>query len=228
MNAFQRTSECLEIDELVGVLDGADEQHKRRVESHIAGCAHCRTELALFRGFESAVVRPEEQRDVDAIVASLRKRSPAAPEPWWKSIWWKSIWKPRLLMPAGLATAAAMIAIMIGIQHRPGQLPISGDEQVMRSSKVTVVSPVGDLPESARSLAWRAVSGAARYRVSILEVDRTELWSTMVQQTNASVPAAVVQKMAPLKTLFWNVQALDSSGSVIAESGLTRFRVMPR
>ena len=37
MNAFQRTSECLEIDELVGALDGADEQHKRRVESHIAG-----------------------------------------------------------------------------------------------------------------------------------------------------------------------------------------------
>jgi hypothetical protein len=224
MNAFQRTSQCLGIDELVTALDGADEQHKRQVESHIAECAHCRTELALFRGFESAQVRPEEQRDVNAIVASLRKRSPAAPEPWWKSMW-----KPRLLMPAGLATAAAMIAIMVGIQHRPGQPSlIPGDEQVMRSSKVTVVSPVGDLVEPARSLAWYTVVGASSYRVTILEADRTELWSTTVQQTTADVPAGVVQKMAPLKTLFWKVQALDSSGSVLVESGLTRFRVLPR
>lgn len=221
--AFQRTADCLTIDDLIMALEGADPELKRQTEAHLETCANCRTELALFRGFESAPVRPDEQRDVNSIVARLRKSSPVARE-----AWWKSIWKPRLLMPVAIATAAAMMIIAVGIRHQSSDTLMPGDEQVMRSRQIAVVSPAGDLTQPARSLEWGAVPGARSYRVSILEVDRTPLWTATVQQTHSAVPKDVMQRMAPLKTLLWKVEALDETGSVFSESQLTRFRVTPR
>src|SRR5207302_1900018 len=107
--------------------------------------------------------------------------------------WWKALLKPRFAMPVAFATAA-MIAVMVGIQHRPDQSVIPGGEQVMRSRQVAVISPIGDLREPARNLVWRAVPGAASYRVTIFEALLTQLWTATVQDSNTAVPDATVQK----------------------------------
>lgn len=219
MNVFRNTPDCLTLDELVTALEGTDPDEKLQAEAHLATCAHCRTELNLFRSFEAGEVRPDERRAVDAIAAELRKHSPAARQPWWKGFW-----SPRMLMPAGLAAAAALLAVML-IQQRPAQLPITGQDQVLRSRQVEAVAPVGDQRNPARSLEWRAVDGAAGYRVTLLEADHTELWSAAVKQTHSELPPAVVAKITAGKTLLWRVEALDASGAMRAESGLIRFRI---
>jgi hypothetical protein len=90
-----------------------------------------------------------------------------------------------------------------------------GDEQVMRSSQVTVVSPVGDLVEPARRLEWRSVSGAARYRVSILEADRSELWST-----NGQFVALAVQNPNPGPvSVTFQLQSTGATTSIVLPSG---------
>lgn len=222
-DAFAATPDCFEIDELSLLLDGKrGEQLQRRAEKHVAGCMHCQTELALLREFESPAVRPTEQSDVNWIVSRLRKNSPAAPLPWWKQIW-----SSRILIPASIALATALIAIGIGLQMRQtpySPVPAPGRE-VMRSQSVDTVSPLGDVTLAPAEFKWRAVAGASRYRVRLFEVDRTELWNTTVSQTSVALDDSVREKIVPLKSLLWDVTALDDAGTVLASSGLQRFRL---
>ena len=221
--AFAPTPDCFEIDELSLLLDGKrGEQLQRRAETHLAGCLHCQNEIALLREFESPAVRAGEQNDVNWIVSRLRKNSPAAPLPWWKQI--GSI---RILVPASLALATALIATGIGLQMRQTPYsPVSAPgREVMRSQSVDILSPLGDLTAAPTMMKWRAVAGASRYRVRLLEVDRTELWKTTVSQTSVALDESVRQKIAPLKSLLWDVTALNDTGTALASSGLQRFRL---
>ena len=215
--------ECAAIDELALLLDGRrGEELQRRAEAHVAGCLHCQTELALLREFESPAIRPEEQRDVNWIVARLRKNPTVAPVPWWKQIW-----TARFLAPASIALATAIIAIAIGLNMRQSPLsPVPGPgREVMRSQAVELMSPTGDIKSAPAELRWRPVAGASSYRVRLLEVDRTELWSTTVSQSSVALPGAVREKIVPLKTLMWEITALDDAGALVASSGLQAFRL---
>ena len=211
------------IDELALVLEGRrGEELQRQAEAHTASCLHCRTELALLREFESPAIRAAEQRDVNWIVARLRKNSPAAPVPWWKQIW-----TIRFLAPASIALATALIVIGIGLNMRQtpfSPVPAPGRE-VMRSQSLDIIAPLGDLTTLPTELKWRAVTGATHYRVRLLEVDHTELWNTTVSQTSAALPGAVREKIVPLKTLLWEITALDDAGNLVAGSGFQVFRL---
>jgi len=226
---FGPTADCVAIDELSLLLDGRrGEEQKRRAEAHVEGCAHCRAEIALLQEFESSAIRPHEQRDVNWIVARLRKNQPAQP-----LSWWKRMWTVPMLAPITIGLATALIAIGIGLEmrHSPGQ-PFSpssggssGSGEVMRSLSVDVVGPIGDLAQRPAELRWKPVAGASRYMVRVFEVDRTELWSTTVKETSVALPSVVQAKIVPLKTLMWEVRAIDASGSVLANSGPESFRL---
>lgn len=222
--AFASTPECLPVDELDVVLEGRRGDEMRRLaEAHLVKCVHCKTELSLLREFENPTVRPEEQSDVKWIAARLRKNSPAAPAPWWKQLW-----NIRVLAPASLALVAGLIAIGIGLQsrHSVEGIPQTGGGEVMRSQSMPVTGPVGDVTTRPERLEWHAVPGARNYRVRVIEVDRTELWTTTVPETSVALNSAVVKQIVPLKTLMWEVSALDSAGTVISSSGLQSFRLV--
>ncbi|MDQ6758608.1 MAG: hypothetical protein M3Z32_01935 [Acidobacteriota bacterium] len=227
---FGPTADCLEIDELALVLAGRrGEASQSMARAHVDACAYCSTELALLDEFENAAAQPGEQADVDAIVARLRKASPTAPQPWWESFL-ERLWTPRMLAPVSIAFAAVLIAITVGVQsrHYSGQPVVLPEHEVTRSQSVAVVSPIGDQTEAPHQLQWRAVDGANRYRVQFMEVDRTELWSTTVTQTSTPLPNNIRQEILPLKTLLWQVTALDAAGQVLASSGFQSFRVQSR
>jgi hypothetical protein len=214
------TPECIPIEDVVTLLDLPPGAALRvDCERHVAACVWCSTELALYREFQTAEPKPEERQAVSAIVARLRKNSPAAPEPWWSRIR-----RPRFLAPAAVALAAAAVLLVVN-PRRPDQLqPV---DTVMRSAQINALSPAGDLDAPPSVLQWSQVPGAARYDVRLLEVDRTELWRTAVNSNSAELPASVRARITPSKKLLWEVNAIDSSGKQLTSSGLQSFTLKP-
>ena len=228
--ALGPAADCMEIDQLAAALEGRrGEEPRSQASAHVANCTYCRAELALLQEFESPAIQAEEQSAVDAIAARLRRTSPAAPLPWWKGLL-EQFWTPRILAPVSIGFAALFVAITIGIQsrHSPGQPIILPEHEVTRSQAVPVIGPVGDQAQAPHELQWQAAAGANSYSVKLMEVDRTELWSTTVSHTSVPLPPNILAKIAPLKTLIWQVTALDATGAVLASSGPQQFQLQGR
>ncbi len=222
---FGPTADCMELEELTRSLDGRlGEDRKRLAKTHVAECAHCRTELALFSEFDGPTLQAGEQADVAAIVAELRQNEPVVPAP---VSWWQQLWTPRILAPVALGFASLLVVVVVSFQPKssPSQPFVPNANEVVRSQSIEVIGPVGDIAQSPSVLAWRAVPGAASYRVRVAEVDRTELWSGTVGSSEAALPVHVRSRIVPLKTLVWEVTAVDVSGATIARSGLEPFRL---
>lgn len=235
-SALGQTAACPEIEQLGRYEDGALEPMQRMsVEQHVAECGHCQAELALLREFEAAEVRPEEQRPLEWIRARLQERAgeihEATAKPEARS-WWQAIFATPMLGRAALVLGCLLILVSGSLYLRRGSAPVlntgtgSGAE-VMRSIDVVLVAPRGDLAAAPTSLEWQAVSGAVRYQVQIMEVDRSELWKGETAVGRIAIPDAVRARIVPAKSLLWQVVAFDASGRRIGASNPEKFRVSP-
>jgi len=204
--------------------------------SHVETCAYCRAELELYQIFQAGEIEPGEAGAVSEITERLRARSQqsfgrersqvAAGRSWWRTILATS-W----LTPAALTVAGLLVAIAIGLQLRHGGPPTlhpvnEAGQPVMRSTAVAVIAPVGDLQAPPTRIQWRALPGAVKYRVRLLEVDSNELWAAEAVGAFIDLPAAVQARIVPGKSILCQVSAYSSSGARIAESELIRFRVL--
>ena len=88
-----------------------------------------------------------------------------------------------------------------------------------------IIAPLGDLSRRPVEFRWQPVNGAAAYSVRLMKIDQTELWSTTVSNAAVSIPATVLERIVPGKTLIWQVNAQASSGAILAESRPRQFRV---
>jgi len=217
---FGSTAECPPVEELVKALEAPRTGETRAAcEQHIASCAYCSAQLALFRNFETAQPKSEERAAISAIVSRLRKESPASVEPWWSRIW-----KPRILAPAAIALAAASVMIVVNV-HPGGSNLDTPVASVMRSNQLVPVAPLGQITQPPSQLKWQPIAAAAQYKVRLLEVDKTELWSTTTAAANIEIPSQVQAKIVPSKKILWEVTALDSTGATLASSGIRSFVV---
>lgn len=219
---FSATDECLPIDELIFRLEGhKGSEIRSSTETHLAACLRCEAELALYREFQSPEVREEEKPHVDAIVAVLRTNSPIPQA----SPWWKAIWNFKTLAPASLALAS-LIALLTWIPrvHEPEPGSFTKND-TLRSRRVEVLAPTGTVDVVPAILEWRPVKGAKTYRVRLFEVDNTELWQSVVPAASVKLPLDVRKEIVPLKTLEWQVTAIDPAGTSIAESGTQSFKL---
>ncbi len=233
---------CLSNAELEGLLDrslAAD--LLSRLEAHVAACGRCSAELELLKTFCEAVPAPGEAADVDWIVRRLQTRlpeqagvSPATKPPVSESeeskgsLWRGGLLRPRWRFVPVLAAAAALILVAaLEVQRRlePGLRVPGAGQAVLRSGRVPLKSPVGDIDSLPERLEWVAVGGARRYVVTVMEVDRNVLWRAETEMPGIDVPPQVRAAAVPGKTLLWQVEAFDPAGSRVAESGVERFRV---
>ncbi len=228
--ALSASAECPTLDDLVAYLDTRVQGEPRvRVESHLSSCPRCLTEMSLLKDFRMAP-RSREKADVRWIEQGLRQRFSGAAravesesEPWWKRFW--SLPSMRVL---ALGFGCLLIVVGIAVQsRRPSALElrtgIGGGE--LRSASVLLIEPLGELPSAPREMKWQAVSGAARYHVRLLEVDRHEIWSGDSSSTSIRLPGPAGERFRPGKTLLWQVVAYNSSGKEIASSDLQSVRV---
>ena len=220
--------DCLAVEQLEACLQmgAAPDQLK-----HLDSCAYCQSELELLRSFYEA---PRDDAEAEAVrqiterLSSPRVASAAARKSWWQSLFGAGWFRPAVVL-----AAAALIIAGVGLELRrrtaPGLLVPPGPEaNVMRSGKLNLVSPVGDIPNVPARIDWSPVSGAARYTVRLLEVDHTELWNGETQESQLAIPASIREKIQPAKALLVQVTALDSTGRQLAESEFVRFRVLQK
>ena len=226
-------ADCPPIEELESLASGASSQNQ--LAEHVKSCAYCQTELHLLQSFQAAG-SGEMSREERKAAALLQKRSQEilrpqerdqAREPWWKA--WFSM---RRLAQASLAMAVLLAAAGVAIHYRTSiQSPsLNGSSQagpdVLRSAAFAVISPSGDLNQAPSEVRWEKVPNAANYQVHLLEVDRNELWKAETKEDRIVLPPAVRSRIVPAKTLLLEIDAYDSSGSKIGETGLVRFRLL--
>jgi hypothetical protein len=96
----------------------------------------------------------------------------------------------------------------------------------MRTGSIAVAEPEGDLAAPPRQFRWEPVAGAARYEVTVMEVDRAVLWKSATGATSLETPAKLKAGMVPRKTLLWQVSAFGAAGERLASSDAIRFRIL--
>ncbi len=220
--SLEATPECPPLPELL--------DNPAALTGHVAGCARCQTELALFAAMEQA----PDPGAVGAISKRLKSVDWAEAgrtgvvEP--RVSFWQRLLSPRFLAPASLALASALMLVTVVQVNRPGT--VKGDlrtaeqgldQQQLRSQQIRGLAPLGTVATAPHEFRWEPVTGASEYQVSLMEVDREAVWQTRVSSGTAAAPASVAGKMLPGKRLLWEVTAFGSDGKRLASSGTLEF-----
>ena len=234
-STLSTSSECLAPEQLEMLLDG------KQSHPHLADCPRCQAELAMLKSFEFGSPLPDEGAAVAWIGSHLERHlyeikhpsrggllRPAtqrleSPVSWLARIF--GVGGMRWVLPAA---AVAAVAIASAILLRPAREPqlqanISKQTAVYRSQEIQVVSPIGDVPQVPRELNWQTFAGAASYRIVVMEIDRSALWSSETKQSSVELPASLRAKMLPGKPILWQVTALDAQARILASSQVQKF-----
>ncbi len=209
------TAQCVSIEKF-GSMTAAE-------QAHVAACAHCEAEMHLWQQFDANEPSAEEGAAVQWIAAELGRRrapQPASPQRAGGFSWFGG----RAL--AGLA-AALIVTIGIGYAVIDREPPIGAPlgENAYRGATIRAIRPTGDVATAPTSLQWLPISAAAKYDVAIHEIDGTTTWTGSTTAASVTLPPSVVSQFAPGRSLTWEVTARDSSGAIVATSGVQRFRV---
>jgi hypothetical protein len=219
---FKPGPDCLPVDDLAADLNLPEGSEQRRsAENHLATCAHCRNELELLYAFESGAIGEDERVAVEAITARLASATPKAQRV--SAAWWQ-----RLLSPTGFAAALAMAAALIVAINldRGGSTRVEdGASDTLRSAPLRALSPLGEINSMPQEFRWTPVTGASTYSVTVVEVDRTLVFSGKASGTSFPIPGQVRDLLQTGKVLQWNVTAYDNAGRELASAALQRFQL---
>jgi hypothetical protein len=202
--------------------------------AHVESCAFCRTEVQLLREFQAESVRENDTAAVRVIASRLRERSNEifkTPSAELSVPCWESLWTTPWFRPAALAAAALLVVVAVGLQTRispPALRPPGAEPEVLRSNVIIVTAPSGDVAQAPSEIRWQPAPGAAKYKVRLLEVDGSELWSTETAETTVQIPGAIRARIVPARTLLSRVSAFDKAGHQVSISDTVRFRVLQK
>ena len=219
-------ADCLSVEKLELCLRG---EIANEFSAHLASCVHCRAELELLRAFYADPRSPAETEAVREITQRLR--APQTVGPAVPRSWWQDFLQARWLSPAALAAAALLIVTAVGLEVRHGaapriEAPNRAADSVLRSGRVTLIAPAGDLASAPAQVQWQPVAGAAKYEVRLFEVDRSEVWRDSTPGLQKDIPQPVRARIVPAKPFLLQVAAFDAAGRQLAESELVRFRIL--
>jgi hypothetical protein len=164
----------------------------RRLETldHVMACAACRGEFELLRSIE----RAGEQ--AGAVRAPARASRP--------TLAWRQV------APFALAASVLLVA-GVGVWR---QLVRPDGPEVERgaSDSVTLLAPGSDDVVSAPvRFAWRAVPGARRYELEVLDADGTPVYALTTGDTIAVLPD--VSRLTRGAEYHWWVRATEDAGT---------------
>jgi len=217
--------DCLNLETLERLADNPSSDAK--AAAHLAGCAHCQTELAMLQSFEAATPSPDEGAAVAWITSQLQRRQPGAPRqaPVVRVSFWRNLFRVPYL--AGAAAVALILIVAISLYQSGSVRPQPGPSAgiIYRNNQVRLQAPLGDLTQPANEFRWEAVPGAASYKVQLSDVLDQMIASATSTQPELAVTPEMKAAMRPGVPLLWKVIALDASGKTIAESTGGKFRV---
>jgi hypothetical protein len=223
-SALAPTKNCLRPEQLEALVDG------KTTNPHLAECPRCQAELALLKSFESTAPLPNEGAAVAWISAKLdrlNKQTESTREVSWFSHLFGT-GRMRWMVPAGAVLA---IGIAVALLLEPGKAPelradISGQPAAYRSIAIEVVSPRGELAKAPDALQWKPFAGTDKYKVELMEVDHSLLWSYETTNASAQIPDGVRSKMLPGKPILWQVTSSDAQNRILSSSQVEKFVVV--
>ena len=225
--AAAETKECLPLETLERMVDNTSRDAK--AAAHLAGCAHCQTELAMLKNFELSTPSADEGAAVAWIAAQLERQQSApvaqqkaAAVPFWRAMF-------RIPYLAGAAAMAAVLIFGISLYHGnsdgPGKINPGLGSGNFRSGSIHLVSPIAEQNAVPSEFHWDAVQGASSYTVELKDVAGITLATAKSSQNVLQVTPEMKANMTADKPLKWKVTALDANGKEIANSGAERFKV---
>ncbi len=244
------------LDAAFAGANGATSAEAEALRAHAAGCSACAAELALAGAFDAAAKGPAEAQEIAWVAAQLQPpaatSSLASPAPQLARVLPMAPHAAKRARRSGTVreatgmplwnrwAAAALVVIGLGFAfewaHRslapalPGR-PDALSSDIVRSGEVRLDAPVGVLSASGAEqlppFAWRAVAGAASYRIELRDVGGDLLWQGESATTTLLAPAELRAKVETFVTYRWNVTALDASASALAHSAAASFRIEP-
>jgi hypothetical protein len=139
------------LDLALGLLEPAE---ARALETHAAGCAACRAELAALRQTREVLagLPPIEapERSAAVVLAAARQAAEAAEaarRPRWAAPRW--VWGGTL----GLAGAAALAVLVLRFSGPTAPGPLSDDREALLGQGAPTAAPPGDAPPSPAKVA---------------------------------------------------------------------------
>jgi hypothetical protein len=188
---------------------------------HLEACAYCREKLAMLLGFRlqdpSQTPPSVYRREKLAMLQEFDARR----LPKLKRVW------PGSSDSVGIALLAASLLVAVGLgvrlRREPG-LEAEGPT-IYRSAQFQAISPAGSVAGAPPAFNWEPVEDAATYRLRLMDVDNTEVWSVQTSATSVPVPGEVRQKMTPGRGFLWAVAARNSTGEKISESNLQKLYI---
>lgn len=187
-----------ETEEIAAYLsDGLPAPDRATLEAHLAECRPCRQEVTSAR-------RLLQTR-------SLRSRWP-------------------IMVPAAAAAVLALTILGRGVLS-----PGIGEEVVRAGGEaneaeavpsIQVLSPAGGDPVAGHAIlfVWAGQTGQPLYRLTLTDAGGRAVWMGDTSDTTLALPATVT--LAPGRTYFWYVDALDSAGRSLT-TGTRRFSIAP-
>src|SRR5579864_5722288 len=224
--AASATPECLPLEVLERMTDNTSRDAK--AAAHLAGCAHCQTELDMLKSFEQSTPSADEGAAVAWIAAQLERRqsAPTAQQKVARVPFWRTVFRVPYL--AGAAALAAVLVLGISLYHgssdRPSKInPGIGSGQFRGA--IHLLSPIADQNTAPAEFRWDAVPGAASYQVELKDVAGITLASANSSQHILAVTPEMKAVMISDKPLKWKVTAMDANGKEIANSGTEQFKI---
>jgi hypothetical protein len=214
--AASATAECLPLE----VLERMTENASADASAHLAGCAHCQTELAMLKNFEQSTPSADEGAAVAWIAAQLERRqnAPLAQQNIVRVPFWRTMFRVPYL--AGAAALAAVLILGISLYHGSSDGPGK-----INPGSIHLVSPITDQNIAPTEFRWDAVQGAASYTVELKDVAGITLASAKSSQNVLAVTPEMKAVMISGKPIKWQVTALDADGKEIANSSTEQFKV---
>jgi hypothetical protein len=227
--AVAETKDCLPLETLERIMRSASADPK--AAAHLAGCAHCQTELAMLKSFEQSTPSPDEGAAVTWIAAQLERQQTTSASQ--QKITRIPFWRTMLRVPymAGAAALAAVLIFGIGISlyhgnsDGPGKINPGPGSGNFRSGSIHLVSPIANQNNTPTEFRWNAVQDASSYSVELKDVAGITLASATSSQNVLPVTSEMKANMLSSKPLRWKVTAFDAAGKEIANSSTEQFKV---
>lgn len=199
------------------LLNKLSEGDKEAFEEHYFNCSSCFEQLqerdVIIRTIKNNPALLEEKEEArSSVLASLRREV-------------ASFLTVRQLAFAGITALLVMVIILAVVPRHPATAPdfLLTDEETVRGSSITLISPVIDMSQIPSSFEWKKLGENIEYQISIFN-DHL-LWKATTKENRITLPDEVKERMVPGEKYSWQVKAFGPDGTLIAVSSRVQFKI---
>ncbi|MGB9907316.1 MAG: anti-sigma factor family protein [Candidatus Saccharicenans sp.] len=199
------------------LLNKLSEGDREAFEEHYFNCSSCFEQLqerdVIIRTIKNNPALLEEKEEArSSVLAGLRREL-------------TSFLTVRQLAFAGVTALLVLIIIFAVVPRHQVPAPnfFLTDEETVRGSSITLISPVIDMNQVPSSFEWKKLGDNVEYQISISNGEL--LWKATTKENQITLPDELKAKMVPGRKYSWQVKAFGPDGSLIAVSSRVQFKI---